>query len=58
VGKPEGKGALARPSNGCEYNIKMDITETGLEVVDWISLAQYKCKRHAVVNTVMNFRVA
>jgi hypothetical protein len=34
VGKPEGKGALARPRNRCEYNIKMDITETGLEVVD------------------------
>jgi len=38
-GKPEGKGTLARPCNRCEYNIKMDITDTGLEVVDWINLA-------------------
>ena len=34
VGKPEGKGARAIPSNRCEYNIKIDITETGLDVVD------------------------
>jgi hypothetical protein len=58
VGKPEGKGALARPCNGCKYNIKIDITETGLEVVDWIIFAQYRCKRRAVVKTVMNFRIA
>jgi len=55
VEKPEGKGALARLCNRWEYNIKMDITETGLGVVDWINLAQYRCKRRAVVNTVMNF---
>jgi hypothetical protein len=58
VGKPERKGAPARPCNRCEYNIEMDITETGLKVVDWNNLAQYRCKRRAVVNTVMNFRVA
>ena len=38
-GKPEGTGTLARPCNRCEYNITMDITDTGLEVVDWINLA-------------------
>jgi hypothetical protein len=58
VGKPEGKETLARTFNRCEYNIKMDITETGLQVVDWINLSQYRCKLRAVMNTVMNFRVA
>jgi hypothetical protein len=29
VGKPEGKGSLARPRHRWEDNIKMDLMETG-----------------------------
>jgi hypothetical protein len=40
VGKPEGKRPLARPKRRWITNIKMDLLEIGLNVVDWIGLAQ------------------
>jgi hypothetical protein len=40
VGKPEGKRALGRPRRRWIDNIKMDLLEIGVNVVDWISLAQ------------------
>jgi hypothetical protein len=39
VGKPEGKRPLGRPRRRWKYNIKMDLLEMGLNVVDWIGLA-------------------
>jgi hypothetical protein len=36
-------------------NIKMDLLEIGLNVVDWIGLAQDRWR--ALVNSVMNLRV-
>jgi hypothetical protein len=36
--------------------IKYGLLEIGLNVVDWIGLAQVRCKRRALVNSVMNFR--
>jgi hypothetical protein len=39
-------------------NIKMDLLEIGLNVVDWIGLAQDRYRwRRALVNSVMNLRV-
>jgi hypothetical protein len=38
-------------------NIKMDFLEIGLNVVDWIGLAQDRYRWRAVVNSVMNLRV-
>jgi hypothetical protein len=38
-------------------NIKMDLREIGLGVMDWIDVAQDKDHWRALVNTVMNFRV-
>jgi hypothetical protein len=38
-------------------NIKMDLREIGFEDVDWIHWAQYRDRRRALVNTVMNLRV-
>jgi hypothetical protein len=38
-------------------NIKMDLLEIGLNVVDWIGLAQDRYRWRAVVNSVMNLRV-
>jgi hypothetical protein len=35
-------------------NIKIDLLEIGLSVVDWIGLAQDRCRWRALVNTVMN----
>jgi hypothetical protein len=40
VGKPEGRRLLGRPRHGWIDNIKMDLLEMGLSVVDWIGLAQ------------------
>jgi hypothetical protein len=40
-----------------EDNIKMYFKETGVEVVDWIHLAQDRDQSMANVNTVVNYRV-
>jgi hypothetical protein len=40
VGKPEGKRPLRRPKRRWIDNIKMDLLEIGLNVVNWIGLAQ------------------
>jgi hypothetical protein len=40
VGNPEGKRPLGRPRCRWIDNIKMDLLEIGLSVVDWIGLAQ------------------
>jgi hypothetical protein len=40
VGKPEGKRQLGRPRRRWMDDIKMDLLEIGLSVVDWIGLAQ------------------
>jgi hypothetical protein len=40
VGKPEGKRPLGRQRRRWIDNIKMDLLETGLSIVDWIGLAQ------------------
>jgi hypothetical protein len=38
-------------------NIKMDLFEIGLNVVDWIGLAQDRYRWKALVNSVMKLRV-
>jgi hypothetical protein len=58
VRKPEGKRPLGRPRHRWIHNIKMDLSEIGLSVVDWIGLAQDKDRWRALVNVVMNIRVA
>jgi hypothetical protein len=40
VGKPEGRRSLGRSRRMWMDNIKMDLLEIGLSVVDWIGLAQ------------------
>jgi hypothetical protein len=57
VGKPEGKRPLGRPRRRWTDNIKMDLLEIELGVVDWISLAQDRYRWRALVNAVMNLRV-
>jgi hypothetical protein len=57
VGKPEGKRPLGRPRRGWIDNIKMDLLEIGLSVVDWICLAQDRYRWRTLVNSVMNLRV-
>jgi hypothetical protein len=57
VGKPEGKRPLGRPRHWWIYNIKMDLLEMGLSVVDWNGLAQDRYRWRALVNSVMNLWV-
>jgi hypothetical protein len=57
VGKPEGKRTLGRPRRRCMDNIKMDLLEIGVNVVDWIGLAKDRYRWRALVNSVMNLRV-
>jgi hypothetical protein len=57
VGKPKGKRPLGRPRRRWIYNIKMDLLEIGVSVVDWIGLAQDRYRWRTVVNLVMNLRV-
>jgi hypothetical protein len=40
IGRPEGKRLLGRPRRGWIDNIKMDLLEIGVSVVDWIGLVQ------------------
>jgi hypothetical protein len=57
VRKPEGKRPLGRPRGRWMDNIKMDLLEIGVNVVDWIGLAQDRYRWRALVNSVMNIRV-
>jgi hypothetical protein len=52
VGKPEGKRPLGRPRRRRIGNIKMDLLEIVLSVVDWIGLAQDRYRWRALVNSV------
>jgi hypothetical protein len=57
IGKPEGMGPLGRPRRRWIDNIKMDRLEIGLNVVDWIGLAQDRYRWRPLVNSVMSLRV-
>jgi hypothetical protein len=57
VGKPERKRPLGRPRRRWIGNIKTDLLEIGLNVVDWIDLAQDRYSWRALVSSVMNLRV-
>jgi hypothetical protein len=57
VGKPEGERPLGRPRRTWMENITMDLLEIGLNVVDWIGLAQDRYRWRALANAVMNRRV-
>jgi hypothetical protein len=57
VRKPEGKRPLGRPRRWWTANIKMYLLGIGLNVVDWIGLAQDRYRWRAFVNSVMKIRV-
>jgi hypothetical protein len=57
VRKPERKRPLGRLKCRWIDNIKMDLLEIGLSVVDWIGLAPDRYRWGSLVNTVMNLRV-
>jgi hypothetical protein len=58
MGNPEGKRSLGRPRRRWVDNIQLNFTETGWDGMDWIGLAEDRDQWRALVNTVMNLRVA
>jgi hypothetical protein len=58
VGKPEGKRPLGRTRRRWEDNIKMDLQQVGCCGYGLIELAQDRDRWRALVNAVMNLRVA
>jgi hypothetical protein len=56
VGKREGMRPLGRPRRRWIDNIKIDLLEIELNVVDWICLAQDRYRWRALANVVMNLR--
>jgi hypothetical protein len=54
VGKPDGKRPVGIPKHRWIDNIKIDVLEIGLGVVDWIGLAHSRYRLRARVNSVMN----
>jgi hypothetical protein len=57
VGKLERKGPLGRPRRRWKDNIKINLKELGLDVVNLIHLAHNRDHGKTFVNTVMNLRV-
>jgi hypothetical protein len=57
VGTTGGKRPLGRPRRRWIDNIKMDLLEIGVSVVDWICVAQDRYRWRALVIAVMNLGV-
>jgi hypothetical protein len=57
VARPEGKRPLRRPRHRWENNIKLDLTDIGIDGTKWIRPPQDRVQWRAFVNTVMNLRV-
>jgi hypothetical protein len=57
VGKARGKKTTRKTESRWIDSIKMDLLQIGLNVVDWIGLAQDRYRWRAFVNLVMNLRV-
>jgi len=57
VRKTKGKKLLRKPEHKIGCNTNMDLTQIGLEGVDWIDRAKGRNKGRAVMNAKMNYLV-
>jgi len=58
IWRSEGKRPLGIPRRRWEDNIKLNLREIGIDVANWIQLAQDRVRWWASVNTVMNLGVS
>jgi hypothetical protein len=58
VGKPKGERPPGRTRRRRQENSKFDLEEVSWGGLDWIDLGQERDRWRAVINAVMNFRVA
>ena len=58
TGTPAGKSPLERPRRRWEDNIRMDLTEMGINTRNWVDSAQDRSYWRAVVNSALNLRVS
>ena len=54
TGKPTGKRPLGGPRRGWENNIRMDLKEIGINMRNWIDLAQDRDYWRALMNVALN----
>ena len=54
---PTGKRPLGRPRHRWEDNIRMELTEVGINTRNWIDSAQDRDYWRALVNAALNLRV-
>ena len=57
TGAPTGKRPLGRPRRRSEDNIRMDLTEIGINTRIWVDSTQDRDYLRAIVNLALNFRV-
>ena len=57
TGHPIGKRPLGRSARRCDENIKTDLKEIGVNMRNWIDLAQDKGYCRALVYATLNLRV-
>ena len=57
MGKPTGKKPLGRPRRRWGDNVRMDLEEIGINVGNWVDLAQDRDYCRALVNAALNLRV-
>jgi hypothetical protein len=57
VRRPEGKRPLRKPRRRWEDNIKLDLSEIGIDGANLIRLAQDRVQWRAFVNMVINLRI-
>ena len=57
TGKLTGKRPLGRPRRRWEDNIRMDLEEIGINVDNWVDLAQDRDYWRALMNAALNLRV-
>ena len=57
TGKPTGKKPLGRPRRRWEDSIRMDLEEIGINMRNWVDLAQDMNYRRALENVALNLRV-